>query len=189
MFSSALTIRQFCKPLERPTTSTTKSVQHFHTNNGVPQDGAALAKGFASCWRNNPKRKRNGMFSPIPIRGRTTATCVRTTRSCSIIDMQTDFCGSGGYVDKMGYDLSLTRAPIGPIQERARCRARARGITSCTRARDIAPISSDLPENKRWRSQRIGAGIGDPGPAARFSFAASRAGKSFRNWRRSPAKR
>ena len=75
------------------------------------------------------------------------------------IDMQTDFCGEDGYVDAMGYDLSLTRRAVDPIAD-VLATVRDTDIDVVHTREGHEPDLCDAPFNKVLRSKAAGDGVG-----------------------------
>lgn len=85
-----------------------------------------------------------------------------------IVDMQTDFCGEGGFIHSMGIDVSEIRKVIPSIQKLLATVRKIPDFTVIHTREGHRPDLSDLPANKLWRSQQMNVGIGDPGPCGRF---------------------
>ena len=77
-----------------------------------------------------------------------------------VVDMQVDFCGKNGYVDVMGYDLSLTASPIKPIKNILDAVRDGTDIKVIHTREGHMPNLADLPYNKLLRSKIIGKGVG-----------------------------
>ena len=78
-----------------------------------------------------------------------------------VIDMQTDFCGKGGYIDLHGLrHLAVPRAASSRSQ-RVLEAMRARRLHIIHTREGHRPDLADLPANKRWRSRQT------PGTRAR----------------------
>ncbi|HHV37975.1 MAG TPA: cysteine hydrolase [Tepidimicrobium sp.] len=84
-----------------------------------------------------------------------------------IIDMQRDFCASGGFGEKLGNDITPTRAIIEPLQ-RVLEAAREKDMFVIHTREGHRPDLSDCPPSKLRRGKIQGAGIGDMGPMGRI---------------------
>ena len=84
-----------------------------------------------------------------------------------VIDMQVDFCASGGFMDGMGVDLTPLRAPIGPIG-RILTVMRDGGFTVVHTRETFQPDLIDMQPHRRYRGVGGEAIIpGDRGPLGR----------------------
>ena len=84
-----------------------------------------------------------------------------------IIDMQNDFCASGGWVDHLGADYAPDRAPIAPLQRLLPPLRRA-GVNVIWVNWGNRPDLANMPPNQihLYKPSGTGVGLGDPLPGS-----------------------
>lgn len=98
--------------------------------------------------------------------GSAPAPAPRRDRALILIDFQRDFCEEGGYADRL-FGSAWAREVL-PQAHELLLAARRAGVLVVHTREGYAPDLSDCAEQRRARSARAGAAIGDAGPLGRF---------------------
>ena len=94
-----------------------------------------------------------------------------------VVDMQRDFLDPCGWFAQTGGDIGPLGAIV-PAVAAVVAKARRTGIMVLFTVEAHRPDLADLPANKQWRAERLGAAIGAPGPLGRH-LVAGEAGTSI----------
>jgi len=135
--------------------------KHTHAKGNHPSTGVAPVPGAIKAYEERHIKDAKPYAWPWNGLINKDNTCI------IVIDMQNDFCAPGGYVDKMGYDLSAMRRPIEPLKKLLKA-CREKGYFVIHTREGHHKDLSDCPANKLWRSKKIGGGIGDQGALGRI---------------------
>ena len=84
-----------------------------------------------------------------------------------VIDMQSDFCAPGGYMDHAGADIALMRRPIEPIRVLLK-EVRRVGLQVIFTREGHRPNLETAPPSFMERTKFAGHPIGKPGPLGRL---------------------
>ena len=89
------------------------------------------------------------------------------TTALLVIDFQIDFCGPGGYMDRMGVDLTQMRAALGRTAE-VLVAMRERGFTIAHTRETFQADLSDVQPHRLYRGENgTDVVVGDSGPLGR----------------------
>ncbi len=137
----------------------------------VTSIGGPLGVGRPTQWWATETEVDMSLAPPEPRRARFAtepqAITVDLNRTAIVvIDMQNDFCTSGGWVDHIGGNYEADRAPIGPLR-RLLPKLREAGVPVIWVNWGVRPDLTNMPPNQvhLYKPKGTGVGLADPLPS------------------------